>query len=54
MIEKTRRVKLAVFVRGQIGYDIFISRALAPFAHQMVSQVRIDTVSIYLPWVLLI
>ena len=33
-------------VRGQIGYDIFISRALAPFARQMVSQVRIYTVNV--------
>ena len=32
-----------------IGYDIFISRAFAPFARPMVSQVRIDTVNVKLP-----
>ena len=40
------RVKLAIFGRSLIGYDIFISLAFASFARPMVSQVRVDTVNL--------
>ena len=38
------RQELAVFVRRQISYNTFISQEFVPFARQMVSWVRIDTV----------